>query len=74
MATGEGRVTITAEETRDSSELKGRSGAYGYRAAMALKDLDPGDYVLTVAAKSRLVETPAVERQLRFTVTAPASR
>ena len=74
VATGEGRVTITAEETRDSSELKGRSGAYGYRAAMALKDLDPGDYVLTVAAKSRLVETPAVERQLRFTVTAPASR
>jgi VWFA-related protein len=71
VATEEGRVMITAEETRDSSELKGRSGAYGYRGAMALKDLDPGDYVLTVAAKSRLVETPAVERQLRFTVTAP---
>jgi len=44
-----------------------------YAARLALKDLPPGAYVLTVSAQSRLGDTPAAERQVPFTVTA-ASR
>jgi len=73
VTSDEGKVVIKAEEARDSSELQGRRGGYGYAARLALKDLPPGAYVLTVSAQSRLGDTPAAERQVPFTVTA-ASR
>ena len=66
-----GQVMIKTEETRDSSELLGRRGGYGYAARLALEDLPPGPYVLTVSARSRLGDTPSAERQGPFTVTAP---
>ena len=64
-------VMIKTEEARDSSELQGRRGGYGHAARLALKDLPPGSYVLTVSARSRLGEMPSAERQVQFTVTAP---
>jgi len=73
VTSDEGKVMIKAEEGRDSSELQGRRGGYGYAARLALKDLPPGPYVLTVSARSRLGDTPPAERQVAFTVTA-ASR
>jgi VWFA-related protein len=73
VTSDEGKVVTKAEEARDSSELQGRRGGYGYAARLLLKDLPPGPYVLTVSARSRLGDTPPAERQVAFTVTA-ASR
>jgi hypothetical protein len=70
VTTDDGRVVIKAEEARDSSELQGRRGGYGFAARLALKGLAPGSYVLTVSARSRLGDAPSVERQVQFTVTA----
>ena len=69
VTSDEGKVMIKAEEARDSSELQGRRGGYGYAARFVLKDLPPGPYVLTVSARSRLGNTPPAERQVAFTVT-----
>jgi VWFA-related protein len=73
VTTDEGKVMFKADEQRDSSDLGGKSGGYGYAAHIPMKDLAPGAYVLTVSAKSRLGNGPAVERQVRFTVTPPVA-
>jgi hypothetical protein len=70
VTSDEGKVVIKAEQARDSSELQARHGGYGYAARLALKDLPPGPYVLTVSARSRLGDTPPAERQVPFAVTA----
>jgi hypothetical protein len=69
----EGKEMFKTDETRDSSELAGSRGGYGYAARLPLKGLAPGSYVLTVSAKSRLGDRPSVERQMQFTVTPSAS-
>jgi hypothetical protein len=69
VTSDEGRVLVKTDEVRDSSELQGRRGGYGFAARIPMKDLTPGSYVLTVSAKSRLGDTPAAERQVPFTVT-----
>ena len=51
VTTDEGKVLIKTEEARDSSELQGRRGGYGHAARLALKDLPPGPYVLTISAQ-----------------------
>jgi VWFA-related protein len=71
VTTDEGRVLITTEHERDSSELRGLRGGYGYSTRFSLKELAPGPYVLTVAARSRLANMPVVQRQVQFTVTEP---
>lgn len=73
VTSDEGKVMIKTEEARDSSELQGPRGGYGHAAQLALKDLSPGSYVLTVSARSRLGDMPAAERQVQFTVTAPGA-
>jgi hypothetical protein len=69
VTSDEGKVMIKTEEVRDSSELQGQRGGYGHAARLALEDLPPGPYVLTVSARSRLGDMPSVERQVPFTVT-----
>jgi VWFA-related protein len=69
VTTDEGTVLAKMDEVRDSSELQGRRGGYGYATRLATKGLEPGSYVLTVSAKSRLGNTPATERQVQFSVT-----
>ena len=64
----EGKVMYKTDETRDSSDLGGARGGYGYTAKVPMKDLAPGRYVLKVEAKSRLGKTPAVSREVEFTV------
>jgi hypothetical protein len=68
VTSGEGNVMVTAEETRDASELQGRRGGYGFAARLSLQDLPPGEYVLTVSARSRLGDMPGAERQVPFTI------
>jgi hypothetical protein len=71
IATDEGRVLFKDEEPRDAADLGGKSGGYGYSVRVPLKDIPPGNYVLTVSAKSRLKDAPTAERQVRLIVTAP---
>jgi hypothetical protein len=59
------------DEQRDSADLGGKTGGYGYSTRVPMKDLAPGLYVLSVSAKSRLGNSAAVERQVRFSVTPP---
>ena len=60
----EGKVMFTANEVRDSSDLGGQRGGYGYTTKIPMKDLAPGSYVLKVEAKSRLANTPPVSREV----------
>jgi len=71
IATDEGRVLFKNEEQRDSSDLGGTTGGYGYSATIPLKDIAPGRYVLKVEAKSRLGNTPAASREVRIEVAPP---
>ena len=71
VTTDEGRVLFKTEETRDSTDLAGKRGGYGYTTRVPLKDLALGSYVLKVEARSRLKDTPPVARELQFAVEAP---
>jgi len=68
VVTDEGRVMFKNEETRDSADLGGQRGGYGYVTKIPLKDIAPGKYVLKVEAKSRLGQTPAATRDVRIEV------
>ena len=71
VTTDEGKVMFKNEEQRDSSDLGGKTGGYGYTATIPLKDLPPGKYVLKVEAKSRLGQTPPATREIRIEVGPP---
>ena len=62
-----GRVVFEREDQRSSDELQGTRGGYGHLVRVPLKGLDPGTYVLTIEARSRLGHTAS--RQVRFAVT-----
>ena len=66
-------MLFKTDEERDSTELGGKRGGYGYTTRVPLKDLAPGHYVLKVEARSRLGDTPPVAREVQFTVE-PARR
>ncbi len=67
----EGTIHYKVEEERDSKELSGNRGGFGFGTRIPLTGLAPGPYVLTVEARSRLGERREATRQVRFTVTAP---
>jgi hypothetical protein len=73
VTTDEGRVLFKTDETRDSTDLGGARGGYGYTTKIPMKELAPGLYVLKVEAKSRLGNTPPVARELRIEVTPPVA-
>jgi len=73
VLTDEGRVLYKNEEVRDSSELQGAKGGYGYTGRVPLSDIVPGSYVLNVEARSRLGDSPTATRQVQFTIV-PAAR
>jgi len=58
----EGKELFKSEDTRDSSELQGKSGGYGYSTRVPLQGMPPGLYVLKVEARSRLGQL-ALERR-----------
>jgi VWFA-related protein len=71
ITTDEGRVLFKNDETRDSADLGGTKGGFGYSTRIPMKDLEPGKYVLTLSAKSRLGNSVAVDRQVQITVEPP---
>ena len=71
VTTDEGKALFKTDEVRDSTDLGGKRGGYGYTTRIPLKDLALGSYVLKVEAHSRLGATPPVARELQFTVEAP---
>ncbi len=68
VATDQGRPVYKAEDVRDSSELQNASGSFGYATRLPLSELPPGDYVLTVEARSRLGNNISATRQVPFRV------
>jgi hypothetical protein len=73
VLTDEGRVLYKNEEVRDSSELQGAKGGFGYTSRVPLSEIAPGSYVLNVEARSRLGDSPTATRQVQFTIV-PATR
>jgi VWFA-related protein len=64
----DGKVVFKAEDARDSSDLQGKSGGYGYGARVPLTGFAPGLYVLKVQGRSRTGDGNAVERQVQFRI------
>jgi hypothetical protein len=73
VTTDEGKQLFKIDETRDSADLGGKAGGFGYTTRIPMKDLAPGPYVLTVSAKSRLGKSEPVERRVRLYVTPPVA-
>ncbi len=65
-----GRSVFSQTEERATSELQGASGGFGYRVEIPLKDLQPGSYVLTIEARSRLSGNPTAREDIPFQVRA----
>jgi VWFA-related protein len=65
-----GQTVFQTREQRDSSELGGNSGGYGFSARIPLRDLAPGMYVLRIEALSQVGNRPAVARETIFNVVA----
>jgi VWFA-related protein len=68
VTTDEGRVMFKTDEERDSADLGGKAGGYGFTTRIPMKDLAPGAYVLTVTARSRVSPNPTAQRQVRIYV------
>jgi VWFA-related protein len=73
VLTDEGRELYRSEEVRDTSELKGARGGFGYAGRIPLSTLPEGMYVLSVEARARIGSQPTAVRQIQFRVTPPAS-
>jgi VWFA-related protein len=63
-----GQTVFQSREERDSSELGGGGGGYGFSARVPLKDMSPGLYVLRVEAQSQSGDRPTVSRETILTV------
>jgi hypothetical protein len=69
LANAEGGQTVfQTSETRESSELAGSAGGYGFSGRIPLKDVAPGLYVLRVEATSTLGDPVPVVREVVFRV------
>jgi VWFA-related protein len=58
-----GQTVFQTREERDSSELAGSSGGYGFSARIPLREVPPGLYVLRVSAESRVADRVSVNRE-----------
>ncbi len=58
-----GQAVFQTHEERDSSELKGSAGGYGFSTRIPLRDVAPGLYVLRIEAQSRLGDRPQAVRE-----------
>lgn len=63
-----GKVVFTVSEDHSSSELGGGTGGFGFRVDIPLKDLTPGDYVLTLTARSRASGNATATRAIPFAI------
>lgn len=69
-----GQTVYQTREERDSSELAGSSGGYGFATRIPLRDIVPGLYVLRVEAQSRVNDRPSVAREAIVTIVAGPTR
>jgi len=70
VRSNDGAVIFEDAQERESSELRGQ-GMFRYTMRIPLASLDPGAYVLSVEARSRLNESLTAERHVPFAVTPP---
>jgi len=66
-----GTVAWKHSDERSSSELQGANGGYGHTLRVPMSGLEPGAYVLTVEARSRLGHTATRELPFEVVTTAP---
>ncbi|MCC7126274.1 MAG: VWA domain-containing protein [Acidobacteria bacterium] len=66
-----GQSVFQTSEERDSSELKGSAGGYGFALRIPLKSIPPGLYVVRVEAQSRLGDRPSALRETVIRVQPP---
>lgn len=69
-----GQPVFQTREERDSSELQGGPGGYGFVARVPLKDVPPGLYVLRVQGKARIGDQAEATRETVVRVLAPPAR
>jgi hypothetical protein len=69
-----GQTVFQTREERDSSELAGSAGGYGFQARVPLKSIEPGLYVLRVEATAQVGERPTVMNETVFRVAAAAAK
>jgi VWFA-related protein len=62
------KVVFKADAERESSEIQGKRGGYGYAVKVPLAGLAPGRYVLSVEARSRLGGGATARRDVPFTI------
>jgi hypothetical protein len=72
ILTDDGKVVFKNNDERDSSELRGAKGGYGYATRVPLSEVPPGEYVLSVQARSRLGNDNVASRDVRIRVLSPA--
>ena len=64
----DGKVVFNKSDERNSDELKGSVGGYGYTGTIPLNGLAPGRYVLRLEAKSMMGKGESVAREVEFRV------
>ncbi len=67
VRTDDGTQVFKSEEARESKDLAGARGGFGYLVRVPMQDLVPGRFVLTVEAKSRLGGDP-IKKETEFRV------
>ena len=68
LRSDDGRTVFSNTERRQSSELAGARGGYGYTSRVPLSDLASGLYVLRVEARSSLGKPLTVAREVQFRI------
>ena len=68
LRSDDGKTVFSNTERRQSSELAGARGGYGYTSRVPLTDLAPGLYVLKVEARSSLGKPLSVAREVQFRI------
>jgi len=68
LRSDDGKAVFSNTERRQSSELAGARGGYGYTSRVPLTDLAPGLYVLKVEARSSLGKPLSVAREVQFRI------
>jgi hypothetical protein len=71
VTSDEGKVLFKTDEERDSSELQGKRGGYGYSTRVPLSDIAPGLYDLKIEARSSLSSEVTASREVLFRVAPP---
>lgn len=73
LTTEDGRTVFEESETLRSEDAASSGGTHRYSVQVPLDDVSPGEYLLTVAAASRVAAPRTAERRVPLTVIAGAA-